>query len=502
MKPKRFLLMLLTLLMGASMWAEDGIVGDMKWEYDEDTRTLTFSSVDPYSDPVAMPEYDHDYDRPWYTFIIRDIVLSVKFINISSISDNALFYGEGITSVDIPNTVTSIGSSAFEHCKSLKSVTLPNSITRIGDHAFSRCTSLTSINIPDGVQTLWATFRDCSSLESIFIPESVRVLRNSVFEGCTGLKSIAVEAETPPTTGLWCFEGVDKSIPVYVPNSAMDAYKSADGWKDFTNFQELYITGTQGDLKWDFYQETKLLTFSSVDPDSEPVEMPDYYNDETPWIELTTQALSVKFVNISHIGDYALYSLPSLITSIDIPNTVTSIGNSAFSGCTSLESLTLPNSVTSIGQRAFASCRKLTSIRIPNGVTRLPDETFVHCASLKSVTIPASVTELGRYVLSSCKALTSIFVEAETPPAVEAYSFFTVDKSIPLHVPYGKGEAYRRADGWKEFTNIIERMSDVNAIQHVGADGTGNGAIYNLNGIRLNKLQKGINIVGGRKVVK
>lgn len=495
--------MLLVMIMSVTgAWAQrSGTVGDMKWEYDEDTWTLTFSSVDPYSDPVAMPEYASESGRPWQG-IISNKVLSVKFINISSISDFALFWGERITSVDIPNTVTSIGSSAFEHCRSLKSVTLPNSITRIGSDAFFDCTSLTSINIPDGVQALSGTFDDCSSLESILIPASVRDIGGFVFRGCTGLKSIAVEAETPPTTGYWCFEGVDKTIPVYVPNSAMDAYKSADGWKDFTNFQELYITGTQGDLKWDFNKETKRLTFSSVDPDSEPVEMPDCEEEETPWIELTSQALSVKFVNISHIGDYALYSFTSLITSVDIPNTVTSIGNSAFEYCRSLESLTLPDSVTSIGQRAFASCSKLTSIRIPNGVTRLPDETFAHCASLKSVTIPASVTELGRYVLSSCKALTSIFVEAETPPAVKAYCFLTVDKSIPLHVPYGKGEAYRRADGWKEFTNIIESMSDVNAIQQVGADGTSNGAIYNLNGIRLNKLQKGINIVGGRKVVK
>lgn len=500
MKSKRFLLMLLTMLMGVTgAWAQrSGTVGDMKWEFNS-KRILTFSSVDPNSEPVAMPDYEESQERPWGGYVIETV--TVKFINISHIGMYALDGGKNIPSVDIPNTVTSIGDFAFDGCASLKSVTLPNSITSIGPSAFARCRNLTSINIPDGMTKLDETFEGCSSLESITIPASIKELDNSVFYGCTGLKSIAVEAETPPTTGSWCFDGVDKTIPVYVPNSAMDAYKSADGWKDFTNFQELYITGTQGDLKWDFNKESKRLIFSSVDPDSEPVEMPDCEKEETPWIELTSQALSVKFVNISHIGDYALYSLTSLITSVDIPNTVTSIGNSAFEYCRSLESLTLPDSVTSIGQRAFASCSKLTSIKIPDGVTRLPDETFAHCASLKSVTIPASVTELGRYVLSSCKALTSIFVEAETPPAVEAYCFLTVDKSIPLHVPYGKGDAYRRADGWKEFTNIIESMSDVNAIQHVGADGTGNGAIYNLNGVRLDVPHKGINIVGGRKVM-
>ena len=96
------------------------------------------------------------------------------------------------------------------------------------------------------------------------------------------------------------------------------------------------------------------------------------------------------------------------LTSITIPNSVTSIGGYAFSGCANLTSITIPDSVTSIGENAFYGCTGLTSITIPDGVTNIGWYAFSGCASLTSITIPDSVTNIGEDAFSWCTGLASI----------------------------------------------------------------------------------------------
>jgi len=112
---------------------------------------------------------------------------------------------------------------------------------------------------------------------------------------------------------------------------------------------------------------------------------------------------------VTSIGDSAFSSCTSL-ASVTIPNGVTSIGNSAFSGCTSLASVTIPNSVTSIGNDAFRVCFSLTSVNIPNSVTSIGNGAFYSCKSLASVTIPNSVTSIGSAVFRYCTSLTSVTI--------------------------------------------------------------------------------------------
>ena len=111
--------------------------------------------------------------------------------------------------------------------------------------------------------------------------------------------------------------------------------------------------------------------------------------------------------SITSIGDDA-FSKCSKLTSITIPNSVTSIGDEAFSKCSSLTSITIPNSVTSLGIYAFADCDSLTSITIPNSVMSIKNGTFYNCSKLTSITIPDSVTRIGTWAFYDCKSLTSI----------------------------------------------------------------------------------------------
>ena len=113
--------------------------------------------------------------------------------------------------------------------------------------------------------------------------------------------------------------------------------------------------------------------------------------------------------SVTTIKEYAFSNCSSL-TSVTIPNSVTTIGGWAFSICSSLPSVTIPNSVTTIGDYAFSHCIPLTSITIPNSVTKIGKYTFDYCSNLTSITIPNSVTEIGDYAFTYCLALTSVTI--------------------------------------------------------------------------------------------
>ena len=113
--------------------------------------------------------------------------------------------------------------------------------------------------------------------------------------------------------------------------------------------------------------------------------------------------------SVTSIGNYAFYGYSSL-TSVTIPNSVTSIGSNAFSSCSSLTSIEIPNSVTSIGSSAFSSCSSLTSVIIPNSVTSIGNSVFSSCSSLTSVTIPNSVTSIGSNAFYNCSQLTAVHI--------------------------------------------------------------------------------------------
>ena len=178
--------------------------------------------------------------------------------------------------------------------------------------------------------------------------------------------------------------------------------------------------------------------------------------------------------SVTSIGESAFHSCSSL-TSVTIPNSVTSIGNHAFDYCKSLTSVTIGNSVTSIGESAFHSCSSLTSITIPNSVTSIGDGAFNNCNSLTSIEIPNSVTSIGEWAFSGCSGLVifgnsvsyigksafwgcskiaSITCKAITPPTCGSEAFDKISTSIPVYVPAESVNAYKNATEWKKFTKI------------------------------------------------
>ena len=195
--------------------------------------------------------------------------------------------------------------------------------------------------------------------------------------------------------------------------------------------------------------------------------------------------------SVISIGSYAFRG--SKISSITIPASVNSIGDEVFTGCSILSSIVvdaknpiydsrdncnaiihtatntliagcretvIPQSVTTIGNSAFEQCINLTSITIPNSVTTIEKDAFNNCRSLTSITIPSSVTSIGDLVFYNCESITSITCYAKNPPQVGQYAFSFIPTTIPVYVPCGSVEAYQVAERWKSFTNIQEPLGE------------------------------------------
>ena len=137
-------------------------------------------------------------------------------------------------------------------------------------------------------------------------------------------------------------------------------------------------------------------------------------------------------------------------------NSITSIGDEFFYGCTHLTNVTIPNSVTSIGNEAFHGCKSLTNFVIPNAVTSIGDAVFEYCYDLTSVTIGSSVTSIGNEAFSGCLSLNEIISRPSVAPSLGTDVFYRVADTIPVYVPCGNSESYDSQ--WVYFSNFVETV--------------------------------------------
>ena len=245
----------------------------------------------------------------------------------------------------IKEGVRIICDKAFFYCRSLTDIVIPDSVTSIGDKAFFRCSSLTSLVIPDGVTRIgMGTFFGCESLSSLVIPNGVTCIGDGAFSGCRFLSGIVIP-NSVTSIGDCAFGGCSSFLIKYIsiPKSVI----CLNG-NPFVNWN-----GKLECLSPNFIYEDDVL----------------FNKDKSKIISFRNQA----------------------IRSYIIPSSVTSIGDSAFAGCSSLSNIAIPSSVNSIGDKAFWNCCSLSSIVIPNSVTSIGDRAFDNCSSLKYIYIPKNV---------------------------------------------------------------------------------------------------------------
>ena len=363
--------------------------------------------------------------------------------------ESAMFYeNSSLTDVYIPNSVTSIEEYAFDGCTNLKNIVFESSDVSISPYAFSDLDSInvtwldskkTSNNskkcnavIPSGTKTINSTtFSGCNNLTSVTIPSSVTYIGWRAFYGLKNLKTIIFEENSQLRqidTAAFYGSGIES---ITIPKSVTYIGDAA-----FANCKNL--------------SSIKVESGNSVYED----------RNSNAIIEKDTNTLiaglksTIIPTSVTSIGDSA-FSGCSGLTSITIPNSVTSIGDSVFSGCSGLTSITIPNSVTSIGDSVFANCKNLKTINvgvgntvyedrnsnaiiekdtntlivgskntiIPNTVTTIAEDAFKG-NGIESITIPNSVEEIEYSAFEDCKNLKSVIFENNSQLTNMQYGVF------------------------------------------------------------------------------
>jgi len=351
------------------------------------------------------------------------------------------------------------------YCDEITTVVIGNGVTHIGDWGFYGCSSLTSITIPNSVTNIGGhAFYGCIGLTSITIPNSVTSIGYRAFYYCTGLTSVTFgnSVTSIDVEAFWDCTGLSSiEIPASVTSIGSGVFA---GCTSLTS-----ITVASGNTK--------------------------YHSDGNCIIETATKTLiqgcknSVIPDDVTSIGNHAFMGCTSL-TSITIPNSVTSIGVQVFIGCSGLESISvaggntvydsrngcnaiietasntliqgckntvIPTGVTSIGNCAFEGCGSLTSITIPNSVTSIDLGAFFGCTGLTSIEIPANVTSIGNSAFDGCWSLTSVIIYA---PSLTTYGYAAFDNNKSgrkIYVPMASLGTYQT--NWSAYAGDIVGLS-------------------------------------------
>ena len=368
----------------------NGTCGDnLTWTYVESTGTLTISGTG------AMLDYTYDSpEAPWSSYSIKKVILEE---GIASIGGWAFYNCSGLTSITIPNSVTSIGDHAFYGCSGLTSINIPNSVEYISIFAFWSCSGLTSITVDIG-NTTYDSRNNCNAI--------IETATNTLMVGCKN--SVILNSVT--RIGYEAFFGCKDLTSITIPNSVtsigMNAFQFCEGLTSIT------IPNSVKHIDVCTFYGCSGLTSITVDTGNTTYDSRENCN---AIIETATNTLIAGCKNTI------------------IPNSVTSIGNNAFDGCSGLSSVTIPNSVTSIGGAAFGGCSSLTSVTIPN-----------------------SVTSIDGYAFEGCNKLATVISQIAEPFNIVNNVYQAIANGATLYVPAETKAIYQATSGWNEFTNIKE----------------------------------------------
>ena len=294
------------------------------------------------------------------------------------------------------------------------------------------------ITIPKGVRKIGESAFDCCyNLTSIIIPDSVTKIGDYAFSRCMNLTSFTVP-NSVTAIGRGAFSGCKNLTSFTIPNSVTAIEEGVfSGCERLTAFYGKYAFHNNHCL----IKDGVLLAFVPAPNDITKYTIPN---------------------SITAIGDSAFSGC--CLTSITIPNSVTKIGDAAFRGCSNLTSIIIPDGVTAIGVSAFSNCETLTSITIPDSVTEILFSAFSNCESLTSITIPNSVTLIKEWAFIGCISLKSVYCKSAIPPKIGKFQlmppFESKASDLKIYVPKSECstvlESYKSAEVWKGYADIIE----------------------------------------------
>ena len=349
---------------------------------------------------------------------------TVNFEAGSTIVCAALFMGcDGIEEIELPDTITEIGDSAFKSCKNLNKVIIPESVTKIDGDAFAECSGLVDIKMHEGINTIGSrAFYKCDRLLDIVIPDSVEKIEFEAFRGCDKLENIKL-SENLTIVGYGVFGDCKSISKIEIPKSL----KKFDGtWGRGTNLSYGAFGGCSNLKTVNFEAGSTIVCaalFMGCDG-IEEIELPDTITEigdsafkNCKNLDRITMNNGIEILESSAFED--CFSL----TTINIPNTVKAISNSTFQDCTSLTEVHLSNILKEIPASTFSGCKKLTTINFPSTLTTIGNSAFSGCESLPEAILPSGVEKIESNAFKNCKAMKKAAVP-DTVSSIGSSAFY------------------------------------------------------------------------------
>lgn len=346
--------------------------------------------------------------------------------------------------IQIPDSVETIGTNAFHNCQDLESITLPASLETIESSAFSSCRKLSEIRLPASLKAIQSyVFDGCSSLETVFYDGSLaRWSQINTSNGFLGFSHpslvmndytaqfIPVKDENDPdpppkTVTITKYTGTESTVILPSTINSWPVTKiGEDAFQDNTTITSVTIPANVTEIGSNAFADCTNLTSVNYAGDWSNLTI----QSGNPAVEDAVNAQLFDFVFtpdntaviVRYKGTAADVTIPShykgkpvtmidhaafhdsAVTSVTIPDSVTSIPDDAFAFCSQLTNISIPNSVTFIGFSAFNSCTSLKSITLPSSLSTIQSSAFYNCGNLETIRIPVSVTFIGNYAFAGC----------------------------------------------------------------------------------------------------
>ena len=462
-------------------------------------------------------------------------LVSVRLPNsITAIEDYTFSNCISLSGISIPGSVTSIGEGAFADCRSLKTVSLPARTTSIGMRAFANCSALTTVELPKQLTVVDDNaFEDCRSLTTLTLPNTITLIGNSAFKGCTGLTEIVFDgcvgeiwqnaftgctglkdiysySDIPPAADEMAFDDSNYDASLHVPAASLEAYQSTAPWCYFKRIIP-HEESTYGGIICQYEYNTTDMTATL-----RKVIVSDNTHDDKLVIPAELEA-DGKIYKVTAIAKWALKYINPGFSSIEIPSTVRTIVTNTLDITERLKTIKLMGDVERIEKTAFAEI--LYTVQGPLNNT-LND---FYCYSSFVPELSPIAFSVGTSNLSGNQSdddIAEIEENGETyyMPRYFTYTWRDADNNAhqatqyqyqiiehaTLHVPAPLVESYKQTFPWNMFGNIValteEEMAD--GIEEIVNGKLSNSkSIYTLQGQRIKTLQKGLNIVDGKKIL-